>query len=155
MTTTYKAIALAAEIKDELAKRSSLLITEGFDSAQNPTILLGAAAAKAAGCFIRVKADWSDNTATVDGLGLTQRVFTPHIVQIAFEANAEAGGADENDVNTWAVLLAVLGTVLSRGTKVEVWLETAATKPTITTFDTASKKKAEFRDLYFPLQNQI
>lgn len=153
---TYKSVAIAAEIKDELAKRlSSMLITEGKDSNQNPTILIGAAATGATGAFIRVKADWDDNTATVDGLGLAQRVYTPHIVQIAFEANFEGTTDNVLDTNYWAVMLPIVATCLSRGTKVEVWVETNGTAPSVTTFNTASKKKAEHRDLYNPLQNQI
>ena len=154
MSINSKAIAIAHEIADELAKRLSITVTEGFDTNGNPTILAGAASAGSTGAFIRVKTDWSDNSAQVDGLGFAQRVYTPHIVQVAFEANYAGATDNVADTNAWPVLLPVLGTVLARGAKTEVWLETYGSAPSVTTFDTANKKKAEFRDLYNPLLNQ-
>ena len=61
-------------------------------------------------------------------LGLTQDVYTPHVMRVAFEANYAATNDNIADVNTWAHMLPIIGAALAKGTKVEVYVETNGTR---------------------------
>jgi hypothetical protein len=148
---TQKAIGLQRALVDALKVRlSSLVLTESFDATSgDPTILIGAAAPNAQGCFIRIKAEASIQK---DILGLAQNVWTPHVIQVAWEANA-GGTAPDPAFNTMATILAVYAEVLGKGAKTEIYLEDDGTAPSITTFSAAAKMKASFDSLYWPLMS--
>jgi len=147
--STQKAIALRNAIKDGLFIRLGLTCTESFDSDGNPLLRVGAASAGSAGCFIRVSAEGSIQK---DILGLAQKVFTPHIVDVAFEGNdATTTSTLPNVANTMAITTAILGEVLAKGAKTRVWLGPTGTAPSDTTFDTAGYLKATWQDLQYPL----
>lgn len=154
MAATQKAIRLRDAMKDKLAKRagtSALAFVESFDANGDATLRVGSGVFSEAGAFIRIK---SEASLQVDGVGNTQRVYTPGIVQVAFEADP-AGGAGAN-INTYDIVLAVLGDATGTGCKTEVWLETNGTAPTATTFDTANKKKGTYEPtLEWPLMSTM
>lgn len=121
MATTQKALNLIEDLAAKLAMRlPSLAQVKGFDSDQNPTLLVGAAAAGSAGALIKVKPqDWP---LAKDVLGLTATIFTPHVIQVCFEANNAAGAAA--DVNSLAQIASIVMEVALRGTRVEIFSET-------------------------------
>ena len=151
MATTKKALAIRDELIDALRKRVSNYgsIVEGFDSSGNPTIALndGTAATTEDNVFIRVTPrDWA---LTKDILGSAQQVYTPHVIQLAVETSATATGI--MDYASVAHAIAILGEVVERGCRFEYWEETNGTIPSATTFDTASKLKASYESLYWPM----
>lgn len=125
MAATQKAINLIEDIAVELQRRlPALALTKGQDSAQNPQIVLGTGAAGAAGCYIRcISQPWTAKNV----LGMAADVFTPHVLQVVFEANPAGGaGADVNSLATTSTVLAVLA---RRMTALEVYQETNGAAP--------------------------
>lgn len=152
-TPSYKAIATARQLKDNLGLRfPAVAVAESVDADGFPTIRVGTGIAGAPGAFIRIKQEASINT---DVIGHTQTVFTPHIIQLALEANY--AGADDSiaDVNSWSLLLPLVAECILPGTKVEMWLEANGTAPSATTFATPAKKVASFDSLIWPLVGTI
>lgn len=152
MASTQKAIEIRNALKDALSVRLGLTCTESFDTDGNPTLLIGAAAANDAGCFIRVSAESSIQK---DILGLSQNVWTPHIVDVAFEGDNSTTTSvfPDQGGNTMSILLQVLAEVVTKGAKSRVWLGPTGTAPTVSTFGTAGYLKATFDSLYYPLMS--
>ncbi len=155
---TKKAYELALELADEFRKRMGStfgLITEGVDSNGDSTISLvldsTTPLTTEKNLFIRVKAQpWG---LAKDVLGLTAQIYTPTVIEYAIEANPAGGsGADNFTIGEAATIAMTIG---KRGTRVDVYQETAGTVPSVTTFDTASKRLASFApELYWPLLAQ-
>jgi hypothetical protein len=113
MATTSKAIAFRDDLASELKIRLAALAQAKTGDAD---LTIGAGTAGSDSAFIRitpVASLWKDI------VGLPQTVFTPHVAQVVFEANP-AGGAGA-DVGTWATRLAIIGCLVARGIKVEVY----------------------------------
>jgi len=152
MAANKKALALAAELADELRKRVSSYasILEGFDGSGNPTIQLsdGTPATTEDTVFIRiVPRDW---TLTKDVLGTTQTVYTPNVIQVAVEGPASGLGLERFVSVAHAV--AINNAVARRGCRVEYWEEPNGAAPAATTFNTASNLKASDEpSLYWPM----
>jgi hypothetical protein len=140
MASNYKQIALANDLAAALGLRKlGLAITQSFDTDKNPLIKVGTGSNGAAGCLIRIiPQDWPE---AKDILGLTQNVFCPSVVEVALEANA-AGGAGA-DINTWAVLLPVLGEAILRGARTKVYESSNGDSPDVDDM-IDSKLKATF-----------
>lgn len=127
-TVTKKSIALQQTIADELALRTGLVAVQGFDSTSGqPTIVLAAAGVLVAthrGCFIEISpVSWPLAT---DALGNAAIQYTPHRIQVVFEAISGAG-QDPNGISGVDGVndkLAILGCLTLRGTRVE-WFESA------------------------------
>lgn len=120
---SHKAISLSRQLKEDLALVLGSTLTESFDSNGCPVLTYGAATANSQSASIRVKMVDSIQT---DGLGLTQRVFTPHIIQLLVEESATA------DV---LILKAqeyskILAQLVKHGTRVEVWHAANTNAPT-------------------------
>ena len=152
MATSKKALALANQLADELRNRLDYTsIVEGFDSNGLPTIALsdGSAATTEDSVFIRVRPrEWPLAT---DIIGNTQTVYTPSVIQIAVEGPSSGLGLAR--YVSIAHALAILNACAIRGTLVEYWEETNGTAPSATTFNTGSKLKASFEDLYWNMQS--
>lgn len=150
-----KALDIAAQLAESLALRCSaaglgtaLAVSTNFDSSGNPTILVGAASAGNAGAFIRVMNYPSPNS--YDIIGNVAPVYTPHVIQVATEANP-AGGAGA-DVNSLAQLGAVMLQCEVMGCRLELWQSANGTVPSVTTFGTASNLKLVFEaNMYYPV----
>ena len=139
--STYKAQAIAEDLKAAIAVRlPSLAQVASNDSEGNPCVLVGAAAAASPGAFIRIK---PVDSLVYDIIGHDQAVFTPHIAQIAFEANYAATDDNVADVNGWDTILPLIGELTMRGLKVEVYASNSGTAPSVDTLVTA-KLKASF-----------
>lgn len=125
MAGHYKAIALRDELASELAVRlASLAKTKSFGATGEADLLIGAGTAGSDSVFVRFAAVGSIQK---DVLGLAQNVFTPTVAQIVVESNP-AGGAGA-DVGTWATRLAVLGAVIAKGVRVELYTTANTTAP--------------------------
>lgn len=153
MAANKKCLALAADLADELRKRVSnyASIVESFDANGFPTIALddGSAATTEDAVFIRVRPrDWPLAT---DVLGTAQTVYTPSVIQIAVEAPATGVGLAR--FVSIAHAIAILASCVMRGARVEYWEEANGTIPSATTFNTASKLKTSFEDLYWNMQS--
>lgn len=150
---TAKAQSLARQLKEDLALRlSSLGATLDVDASGYPTVTVGDNSAPGnQAAFIRVREEEVMGSLNKDSLGLTQNVYTPHVIQVAVETSGTAGVT----LVTLANLSLLLGEVMKHGTKVELWLEDNGTAPTVTTFSTASKKKQTWDHLYHPLTSTM
>lgn len=128
---------------------SSLTTAEGTDTNGNPFVTVGDVAISGGGAYVSFTAE---DTLQQDSLGNTQRVYAPHKIRVALEESSTSGVALMSDANK-----AKLFKILERwGTKVELWLEANGTAPSLTTFNTASKKKADlYPDVYNPLRSQM
>lgn len=151
---SYKAIEISAELADELKKRlPTLILTETSDGSGNPVISLTGDATPAAGekvIFIRTTGiDWP---LAKDVLGLASPVYTPHVIQLCTELNFAGTTDNVADILTAANLLAVLGCVLSRGTRVE-WYQTAvATIPSVAAMIAANMTASWESNIYHGMQ---
>lgn len=92
MASTAKALLTARQLAD-LLKQRGYTVTQAFSTVDTdgnpaPTIQVGAGGAGTVSCFIKVKpvAAWGK-----DVLGLTQNVFTPHVLQVVQEGISGAG----------------------------------------------------------------
>jgi len=127
MAQLKKAQAIAKTLVDASSLLlPTLLVTEGVDGSNQPTILIGAAAAGATGCFIRVKpVDWTAK----DIFGNAADVFGPHVVQIVIEANPAGGaGADVNSIGDVAKMIRVAS---AAGCKLEVYQSANGAVPAV------------------------
>lgn len=117
---TKKAHELAAEIASELKLRlPALAVAEAIDSDEAPLVKVGAGTAGSASALIKIiPQDWP---LAKDILGLTATIFTPHKIQLVLEAN-HAGTTDNvADILTDAQLLPILGVIVLRGCRVELY----------------------------------
>lgn len=113
-----KAIELALSLSSSLARRGYTVVN-GFDTNGNPTIALGAGTAGSQSAFIRCLAVASLGT---DSVGNTQRSFGPHSLQLVLETSTIAA----TPLLTGANMLPIMGEVLSRGTRVELYMSANA-----------------------------
>src|SRR3954470_4450865 len=122
MAVSYKAIALSNSVLDKLKARlnGSLTAVQSFDTDGYPLINIGPGTAGSASFLIKIAAaSWPKG---LDALGLAQNVFTPHIIQLATEA--DYAGATDNvaDPTTRAQLGLVLGQLFGMGCQLD-WYE--------------------------------
>lgn len=111
----FKAQAMARDLEVRLKNRIAGITTEaGLDSNRFPTLKV-AVGAKAV--WIRISTDSARTTAdgSVDGLGLAQRVYSPHVTEMLREAAATPPDASTNDMVTQ-----VLAELSKNGTKLLV-----------------------------------
>jgi len=136
MAQSYKSQALAAELRDALAKRFATVSSVLFDTDGSPYVLVGAGTAGSQSAIVKVSAE---QPLGVDGLGLTPRAFTPHVMQVVLETSTIANVALMTEANK----LALLGEVEKWGTKVELYMS-ANTNAVDPTDITSGNKKAEW-----------
>ena len=136
--TSAKANVLAAELKDRLARRFSLVSDVLFDTDGAPylNVSQGTMAAGQQAAVVKVIAE---QPLGVDGLGLTPRAFSPHRMQIVLETSTIANVALMTEVNK----LFLLGEVTHFGTKTELYMS-ANTKSVDPTDITSGNLKASW-----------
>ncbi len=134
MATTKKAQALAATIADELLTRipglaspptgfTAASLVQGSDTDGNPYILIGDGTAGHGNVIIKVMPQpWP---LALDALGNSAIQYTPHQVEVGWEAVSGAGA----DPLTTAGKLLVFGCVALRGTKVLTFESATGTAP--------------------------
>ncbi len=131
--TSKKAISLAEEIKSILRIRlPTETISEGFDTDFAPWFRIGSADEGEDGILIKVRPiEWP---LARDVLGLESTIFTPHVIQCAVE---EDGGGLAFTTGNLSFYLTILGELLYRGTKVEIFAAEAeqGAKPGLAAID--------------------
>ncbi len=145
MATTQKAIEIAKNLASELAKRSSLAVTQGSDASGNPTILVGAAAAGAQGAFIVVKPIDYPNSYNV--IGQVATVYTPHVIQLC----TEIGATTLANINTAATQLMFTAACAIRGTKLELYRSPNTEVPAAAEIIPSQLAAEFYSDIYFPM----
>lgn len=147
MAFTQKAFELAQYLAEELALRTGLASATGFEADQSPFVQLGSGAIGAAGAYIRVKPLSSLFTNIV---GHTQDVFTPHVIQVCFEAPVAALGVI-TDVTTLAQKAQILTPLLAKGTRVEVYENANGVAPAAATLVAGNLKTSIEPTLQYPM----
>ena len=143
-----KQVELAVSLSDSL-KRRGFTVVQGFDTNGLPTVALGAGTAGSQSAFIRVKAVDSIGQ---DSLGLTQRSFGPHVIQVVLETSTIANVALLTEVNK----LAVMGEVLGRGTRVELYMSANTNAVDVSDITTGNLKATwDGFDLSFGLMGAV
>lgn len=148
MANSYKAIALREELASDLAfTLSGLARTKGFDASGNPTLLIGTGAAGSQSAFIRIKQLDSLNQ---DILGLSQNVFTPHVIQVVLEASTVANCP----LLTIDNLTVVMGELMKRGVRLEVYLSANTNAPEVSDITAGNLKQTFNAHVQYPLAGQ-
>lgn len=148
MAATHKSTVIARQMAEDLGLRTGLAITTGLDASANPTILVGAGTAGSQSAFIRIKQQ--DTVWTNPILGTTQRVYTPHVVQVVVETSTIANVP----LLTAANFSKILMDVTKFGTKVEIYM--SANTNTVGVEDIVSGNlKVTLDDIYHPITNTM
>lgn len=142
MATSYKAGAIAHELADRMKVRAlgvASAVVESVDASDsNPLITIGTLGTGNRCALVKVKpVDWS---LAQDILGLSQPVYTPHVIQVLWEA-AAGGGLTSSDK------MDLIGQLTAMGTIVELY-ETNSGGFVSADLGTASK----LRETYHPDQ---
>jgi hypothetical protein len=147
MASTAKANSLARQIKEDLSLRlSALACTLGYDASGNPQVTVGAGTAASQSAYIRVI---SEASSQVDALGLAQRVYTPHIIQLVLETSTIPAVALMTEANKFLLL----GELLKHGTKLELYM--SANANAVDASDITGTPVQVWNHLWQPLVNQI
>lgn len=124
---TYKSKALLDTLRGDIALRlpvqAALGLTVANDASGNPYLILGANTTTTQSALILIKGVTGFGK---DILGLTQNVFTPHIVQICFEMST----ITNVPYVTADIMLKLLGEVLKLGVQVDIYLTANTVMPT-------------------------
>jgi hypothetical protein len=159
----YVNVAQARSVANELTFRLSqlavpLTVTNAFDTNNVPllTIAPSSGASWTTGQQYAIVQFNLVPTINVDALGLTQTVYTPMLLQVCVEGNTAGTGSpfpatsDFNSVLSWATELALMGTLLRVGAKVQVYNSGHGVQPVIASI-VAANLVASFDDLINPL----
>jgi len=123
MAVSAKAISLAAELVDDLTRRGytctqAVSTVSGFEG--SPVITVGTPGTNNQSCVFRV---CQLNPLSTDALGLAITGFSPTIIQLGLEKQ----GSNYLSVLAMNALgLDLMGVLLSRGTILELYMETNA-----------------------------
>jgi hypothetical protein len=145
MATTKKALAMAEELVSELKQRqSALAVALSYDTDGNPLVKVGSGVAGTKGGLIKIMPiSWP---LAKDVLGLSAEMFHPHVVRLNVEANYAGTTDNVADINTWVEQLLLVGVVISKGARVEVYLSTNGTAPNATDINDATKMVAAWEN---------
>jgi len=113
---TQKNIRLIEAIQEQLGFLASAAITTKLFDVNDDVYLTVAYSGQTH--LVRCKHETAPACGALDGLGLTQRVYTPTIMQLGVDTAAESGGLDADTEFIRAILYVV---VASKGTRVEVY----------------------------------
>jgi len=154
MASSYKAVALANELFNELTKRLSALAatsSQSFDTNGNPTIIIASTASPATtqkNAFIRILP--LARPLALTSIGTTPDLFVPTVTQFATEAPA-AGAGHTSDFFTPADLINLYGPILRRGTRVEMYQSANGTVPVVGTLIAANLQIGYEANIYWGL----
>jgi hypothetical protein len=155
----YKAEAIVRDLVQKLKMRlgSTWAITQTTDSltgfnGKNPVLKISRVAdgtwtTAEEYAYIRIK---GEDTIQEDVVGLTQRVYAPHVCQIVTEATA--GG---DSTMKAANLFPIICTIANYGMKMELYHSEATKEPAEAEIKPANLKATFTPDLYHPLTSQI
>lgn len=114
---TAKSLALLLELRDRLARRTTLAMGDvAFDTDECPYFLVGTGVAASQSMLVKAS---GIQPVGKDGIGLDARAFTPSVLQVVLEASGTDTGSP---LMTGANLIPLLGEVFRQGTRVELYL---------------------------------
>lgn len=148
MAATQKAVAIARQLAEDLGLRTGLAAVAGVDGSGNPTIALGTQTAGSQAAFILIKQDYSP-ALEIDGIGNTQRRYTPHIIQVVLETSTIANVAlmtEKNKAMLWKE-------VQKFGTKCDLYL--SANTVAVSSAAITGAPAVSVDDLWQPLLSTI
>lgn len=126
----FKSLALSRDLVVRLKNRGMTVLAETQDASGFPVVKLQGATGKA--IWMHITTDFADSEAMgkVDGLGLDQRVYAPHVVEILKEAAGAAGDGilAAGYADKLNLLMAEVGKL---GTAVKVYDNTGAGSDTV------------------------
>ena len=144
---SYKMASLARQLREDLSIRlPALACVQTVDASGNAVVTVGTLAAASQSAFIRLLEQPSIGA---DSLGLAQRSYGPHVVQIVLETSTIANVP----LMTVANELFVLGAALKHGVKVEIYLTANATGPSVSGI--TGVPAASFDNLWQPLTSSM
>ncbi|WNM70325.1 hypothetical protein [Myxococcus phage Mx1] len=147
MPATHKATVIARQLAEDFKIRSGLVVTTGLDADANPLIKVGAQTAGSQSALIRLKQVESIQT---DGIGLPQRVYTPHVIQVVLETSTIANVP----LFTIANLSRLMLDVTKFSTKVEIYMSANGNSVGVEDI-VAANLKVTLDDLYHPLTSSM
>jgi flagellar hook-associated protein FlgK len=124
-----KSVSTAAEIRDELVKRLSALAIGQVVAASDGSaaFTVGAGSNGGQNAYVKVL-DRAITSGQVDGIGSAQRTYgNPLVVQVALETSSVASVP----LLTVANQTQLMGALVERGNRVEVYLSTNGTAPVV------------------------
>lgn len=139
---------LGEALKRELKALTDAYYLEGVDASGNPTITFGTQATTSQCGYIKVK---GEAIGGYDSLGLAQRVYQPHVIQVCVEESASAGISFFTAANL-AKLLAIVSKV---GAKVELFLSDTTVVPVDAQLTAANLVASIWPDTYNKMKNAI
>lgn len=141
--SSYKMVSTARQITEDLGIRLKTLgAVQSVDASANATVTLGTLAAGNQCAFIRCMEQASIQT---DGLGLAQRSYGPHVIQLVLETSTIAAVALMTQANSTKLF----GELLKHGVKLEVYMTANTTVPSVSGI-TAGNLVATFDNLWQP-----
>ena len=142
---TAKSLALLNELASELAVRiPTIAQVKSFGAASEARLALGAGTSDSDSVNVQIGAV---DSIMKDVLGLSQNVFTPHVAKVGIEA-ASTGA-------TWATRLAVVGCLVAKGVRVELYERTHGTGPAFADMTTGNLKAVFEVHPQYPLMASI
>jgi len=124
---TYKSKVLldtlAADLALRLPVQAALGLTKAFDASSNPYLILGTNTTGTQSALVLIKGVTTFGT---DIIGAAQAVFTPHTMQICFEASTIANVP----YTTADIMLKLMGECLKFGLNVDIYLTANTVMPT-------------------------
>ncbi|HSV26692.1 MAG TPA: hypothetical protein VLH60_02260 [Sedimentisphaerales bacterium] len=137
--SVFKAQAVARELKQRLALQG-LVVTESADAAKFPILSIVAAAEQ-----LHVKIEMlPDPAAHVDGIGLPQRLYSPHMATL-IESILPSGALPADQTASLIVRERVFAAVAKLGMKIALRVIDGAVSPDYATALAASALATEIR----------
>jgi hypothetical protein len=147
---TFKANVAAEILVNDLLLRlaplGALAVVKAFDVDGQPLVKIGTQAALSASATLKIV---SEATIQKDALGLTQNVYHPHRIQVIYEDVSATGVKPLSDIQK----LLILGEVIMKGHRVDLFVTATAVAPTIANIP-ANPVGSYTPDLWNPLTNQ-
>lgn len=112
-TNTQKPARLLAAIKEQIQflLGSGAVIADAFDANDDPYLSI---AFSGQTHLVLVKHELAPASGLTDGLGLTQRVYTPDVAFVGIDTAAEGAGLDADTEKAKAVITAVVAPKFTR-----------------------------------------
>ena len=143
MAISAKSLSLMQELKDRLARRTTLAVTDlGFDTDGGALLQVGTGAIGSQSMLIKAK---QIDPLGFDGIGLAARGYAQTVIQIGLEATAVANTAILTAINN----LNVLGEVLRQGSRVELYMSANGVAPVAGTLVVGNLKATWEPDLQY------
>jgi hypothetical protein len=143
MAASAKSLALLKELKDRLARRTTLAIGDiSFDTDGGGWFLIGTGAAGTQSMVVKSK---QIDPVGFDGIGLAARGYSQTVMQLVLETSTIAN----TSLLTAANFLPLLGEVLRQGSRVELYMSANTNTVDVTDITSGNLKVTWEPDLQF------